>query len=134
MKKGFTLIELLTVIAILGIITAITAPTIINVIKSSKEQAFIDSAAGVTEAARTYQVSNNNGHDLTITFLNGTANPTIQTKGDLPDGGSLHIDENGKVEYAFWNSELKKCLVKTKEVKKGSISTSITSSSNCKIK
>ncbi|MEI3508435.1 MAG: prepilin-type N-terminal cleavage/methylation domain-containing protein [Bacilli bacterium] len=51
MEKGIYLIELLTVIAILGIITAITAPTIL-VLKSSKEQAFIDSAAGVTEAAR----------------------------------------------------------------------------------
>ncbi|MEI3508436.1 MAG: hypothetical protein V8R01_04935 [Bacilli bacterium] len=89
---------------------------------------------GSLRQQETYQVSNNNGHDLTIPFSNGTANPVIQNKGDLPDGGSLHIDENGKVEYAFWNAELKKCLVKTKEAKKGSISTSVTSSSNCKIK
>ncbi len=134
MKKGFTLIELLTVIAILGIITAITAPTIINVIKSSKEQAFIDSATGLIEAARTYQMNNNNGHDLTVSFSNGTVSPAIQTKGDLPDGGALHIDDSGKVEYALWNSELKKCLIKSKSTKKGEFSTSITSVSNCQIK
>ena len=47
MKKGFTLAELLAVIAIIAIVAVVTAPIVIDVIQSSREKAFINSAHGL---------------------------------------------------------------------------------------
>ncbi len=132
MKQGFTLVELLAVVVILAIIAIITTPIIIGVVSSSKENAFKDSADGVSKAARSYQLNNNDGKETTFNFESAVATPVLKTKGELPDYGTLTIDENGKISYALWSDEIKKCLVKTNKDKVGKISTTIKTKEDCK--
>ena len=58
-EKGFTLIELLAVIIILSVIMVIAVPKVLDVINKSKEEAFIDSAYGISDSAKYYYFENN---------------------------------------------------------------------------
>lgn len=60
MKKGFTLIELLGVLVILGILSLIVTPSIINVIKNSKEKALDAQIVLVVEASKKWGAENSN--------------------------------------------------------------------------
>ena len=115
MKKGFTLAELLIVISLLAIIALITMPIIVNVIKSSKENAFIDNGYTLMSALRTYQVAENK--PITIDFTNKTNTNVLSLNNDLPDGGTMSIDNNGKIKLALWDNDLKICITKAKEEK-----------------
>ena len=115
MKKGFTLAELLIVISHLAIIALITMPIIVNVIKSSKENAFIDNGYTLMSALRTYQVAENK--PITIDFTNKTNTNVLSLNNDLPDGGTMSIDNNGKIKLALWDNDLKICITKAKEEK-----------------
>lgn len=117
MKKGFTLVELLAVIAIIAIIATITTPLILNVISTSKEKSFKDSAYGLVLAATNYQAEaqkNNSDVVLTIDYANDSSEKKalLKTKGKLPDAGQLKIDENGKVTLALWSDDAKICAIK----------------------
>ena len=94
MKKGFTLVELLAVIAIIAIIATITTPLILNVISTSKEKSFKDSAYSLVFAATNYQAEaqkNNSDVVLTIDYANDSSEKKalLKTKGKLPDAGQL---------------------------------------------
>lgn len=117
MKKGFTLVELLAVIAIIAIIATITTPLILNVISTSKEKSFKDSAYSLVFAAVNYQAlaqKNNRDVVLTIDYANDSSEKKslLKTKGKLPDAGQLKIDENGKVTLALWSDDAKICAIK----------------------
>ena len=58
-EKGITLIELLAVIIILSVIMVIAVPKVLDVINKSKEEAFIDSAYGISDSAKYYYFQNN---------------------------------------------------------------------------
>ena len=58
-EKGFTLIELLAVIIILSVIMVIAVPKVLDVINKSKEEAFIDSAYGISDSVKYYYFQNN---------------------------------------------------------------------------
>ncbi len=120
-NKGFTLIELLAVIVILAIIALITTPVVLNVIQTSREKAFIDTAYSIVSAAQKYQVSKagkNEQLDLTIDYTTNLNTGKISLKGELPDSGTFHIDENGKSELALWSDKANICVTKTKTEKK----------------
>lgn len=137
-NKGFTLVELLAVIVIIAILAVITVPTIFNVIQTSKESAFKDTAHGLVSAAGTYQAEKqaaNEDTTLTINYQTASASEksVLKTKGDLPDAGELKIDNNGKVTLALWNNEIKVCAVKAASAKEVTINKNIKSASECKI-
>ena len=125
-KKGFTLIEVLAVLLILSVIALITTPIIINVIKDSKEKAFINDANSLVESIRTYQ-ANNQYESVIVDYTNNINTDKLELDGDLPDAGQISIDENGKVALALWNEDLQICAQKdlnSKEVVKKEISKS----------
>ncbi len=121
MKKGFTLIELLGIIVILAIIALVTTPVILNTIQTAREKAFIDTGYSLISAAKQYQVKKagqNEELDLIIDYDNNRNIDVITLTGDLPDGGTFKIDENGKTELKLWNEKGKVCITKSKDEKK----------------
>lgn len=133
MKKGFTLIELLGIIVILAIIALITTPIILNVIKSSREKAFVDTGYSIVKSAQNYQTRNSgktNDLAFTVDYTTNTNTDKIQLKGNNPDSGSFHIDENGKTELKLWNDKADICITKTLDSKKIKIDKDITKE-NC---
>ncbi len=67
-KKGVTLVELLAVIVILGIIAAIAVPAIGGLITRQQENAANASYTAVTEASKTYALSESD-NDFTMADL-----------------------------------------------------------------
>ena len=70
-EKGFTLIELLAVIIILSVIMVIAVPKVLDVINKSKEEAFIDSAYGISDSAKYYYFENNMTDSYNFEYENG---------------------------------------------------------------
>lgn len=136
MRKGFTLIELLAVITILGIIAVISGPVILNVMQTSKENAFMDSAYSLISSARNYQLEQEalqKQTALTIVYTNGIPDKAVlETKGTLPTSGTFKIDADGKTELKLWSASAKVCIVKTKTTKNIVVNKSLTQA-NCKL-
>ena len=114
-KNGFTLIELLAVIVILAIIALIAVPMILNVVEKARKGAAVSSAYGYIDAIEKYITlhdldSTNYPYDLKGQTLNVETsnasidnkklNEVIKVKGDLPDSGTVTIDNKGKVTDA----------------------------------
>ncbi len=138
MKKGFTLVELLAVIAIIAIIALITTPIVLNIIQSSREKAFVDSAHGLVVAAGTYQAEKQAANENTTLFINyktstETEKNVLKTDGDLPDAGEFSVDENGKVSLALWSNDAHICAVKDASEKDIRINKNITDADSCTI-
>lgn len=133
-KKGFTLVELLAVIVIIGVIALITTPIIINTIEDVKTDAIRQSVIGYIDAVKKAIVddeeSNLKDEEWTYYIKDGnlyqdaeyeTLALTVGIKGKVPeDGGTVTIDENGKIinyEFVFsespiyFNSENPKTIV-----------------------
>ncbi len=73
-NKGFTLIELLAVIVILAIIAAIVVPTIVGLIRNSKESTLDEQKEVLTNAAERWGTDNwrklpTTSCDLTVNVL-----------------------------------------------------------------
>ena len=135
-RKGFTLVELLAVIAIIAIIALITTPIVLNVIQTSKEHAFKDTAHGLVVAAGTYQAEKQALNEDTTLFINYKTSSdeekgVLKTKGVLPDAGELSIDDNGKVTLALWSDDAHVCVVKDANAKEVIVKKNITDASSC---
>lgn len=137
-KNGFTLVELLAVIVIIAIIALITTPIILNVVQSSRENAFKDTAHGLVLAAGTYQAEQQAlNRDTTLTINYATSSDSeknlLKTKGTLPDAGELSIDEKGKVTLALWSNDARVCVVKKADAKEVTINENINDAASCTI-
>ena len=137
-KNGFTLVELLSVIVIIAIIALITTPIVLNVVQSSRENAFKDTAHGLVLAAGTYQAEQQAlNRDTTLTINYATSSDSeknlLKTKGTLPDAGELSIDEKGKVTLALWSNDARVCVVKKADAKEVTINENINDAASCTI-
>lgn len=122
-EKGFTLIELLAVIIILSVIMVIAVPKVLDVINKSKEEAFIDSAYGISDSAKYYYFENNMTDSYNFEYENRKLknNEELKYKGTNPDSGNLVISSKGKIKLAFYSDSLNLCIKKDfndKKIKK----------------
>ena len=105
-KKGFTLIELLAVILILGIIALIAIPTVNNILKEARRGAFSSTLTNIEKAIEnecTLSQIKNKDINYTYTITDGIISPSIEIKGDLPDG-TIYVDGECKVNYTLYNN------------------------------
>ena len=106
MKKGFTLIELLAVILILGIIALIAIPTVNNILKEARRGAFSSTLTNIEKAIEnecTLSQIKNKDINYTYTITDGIISPSVEIKGDLPDG-TIYVDGECKVNYTLYNN------------------------------
>ncbi len=105
-KKGFTLIELLAVILILGIIALIAIPTVNNILTEARRGAFISTLnnleKAIEEKCTTEQIKNT---EITTTYAitDGVISPSVDIKGDLPDG-TIIVNTNCEVSFTLSNN------------------------------
>ena len=132
-KKGFTLIELLAVIVILGVIALIATPLILNVVKQAREQAFLDSAYGIRDAAE-YRYTEDMLTDITTekkVYQYPDETNALKVKGEHPDAGKVIVERDGKIALALWSAKVGKCAVKNYEETKVHFDEEVTTPEDC---
>ena len=97
MKKGFTLIELLAVIIILAVIALIATPVVLNVVEKAREEAAINSAYGVVDAAKLYYTESLLDSTKTV-LAEGNDAKTLSVSGTTISGGTWNFEStSGKI-------------------------------------
>ena len=132
-RRGFTLIELLAVIVILGVIALIATPLILNVVKQAREQAFLDSAYGIRDAAE-YRYTEDMLTDITTekkVYQYPDETNALKVKGEHPDAGKVIVERDGKIALALWSAKVGKCAVKNYEETKVHFDEEVTTPEDC---
>lgn len=97
-KKGFTIVELLAVIVVLSIIAVISVPLVLKYIKTSREQALLESARNIVHAVEMQYVddeigSENNMEDKIYTIENGIISPNLPISSkEIKGTGFVEVD------------------------------------------
>ena len=151
-KNAFTLAELLAVIVIIALVGTITTPIMLNVINTSKENAFKDDAIALVRTSQNYHAAQSIAKTVNLpilitfenkketnTYFNNSENicqtsnqRMLEYAGENPDSGGLFIDRNGDVTLAVYNDEINKCAKKNPNEK--TIIIDNTEKENCIIK
>ncbi len=104
-KKGFTLIELLAVIVILAIIAMIVVPIILNIVKKSKREAFLNSVYHVIEGVKLDAVINERELPISYTVEDNQITPSVSFQGKIDAYGEIIIDKTGKTKVEIDNGK-----------------------------
>ena len=101
-NKGFTLIELLAIILILGIIALIAIPSINSVVEVSKKEAFETSSNNLAYGVKEYcnsAFASGLKVSSQINIENGKLpeDIKIQVDGEIPESGTINLDEDCNV-------------------------------------
>ena len=134
-KRGFTLIELLAVIVILGVLALIATPLILNVVEKAREQAFLDSAYGIRDAAE-YRYTESMLSNLETkkkVYQYPDSTNALKVKGEHPDYGEVVVESNGTIALALWSAKVRKCAVKDYEESKVRFDEAILEKEDCAI-
>jgi len=103
-EKGFTLVELIAVIILLGIIALIAIPTVNELLKEARKEAFEDSAYGLVRAGTIYyqkqELKDEVTSNVTFTFPEATG---LEVSGKKPSSGTMVVDIDGNVQLAVSN-------------------------------
>ena len=131
--KGFTLMELLAVIVILGVLALIATPLILNMVTNAREQAFLDSAYGIRDAAEyryTEAMLSEIVQEKKVYVYPDEAN-ILKVKGEHPDAGQVVVEADGRIALALWSEKVRKCVVKSYEENKVRFDEAITKREDC---
>lgn len=131
--KGFTLMELLAVIVILGVLALIATPLILNMVTNAREQAFLDSAYGIRDAAEyryTEAMLSEIVQEKKVYAYPDEAN-ILKVKGEHPDAGQVVVEADGRIALALWSEKVRKCVVKSYEENKVRFDEAITKREEC---
>ena len=112
-NKAFTLSELLVVIVVLAIIAIITVPFITGIIGKARQDAFINSAYSLIDAANDYRTNatlNHENRTLNIDFSKSLGG--LKISGKAPDSGNLTMDKNGNITFKAWSDKAGICIYK----------------------
>ena len=109
-RKGFTLIELLTVITLLGIILLIIVPNVLGTYNDSKEKTFKINVEKLYDAVEAYSLEYELLHgkvlkNATIEIIDSKIEgDLLSLKGDLPEIGTIVIDDFGEISLVAYDS------------------------------
>lgn len=115
-NKAFTLIELLAVIVVLAVILAISVPRVLNVIEESNKESFRLTGENIVKSANNKVIRDSfyPPHNRTYTITGGAfIGEELPMTGDLPDSGTILVNQNGGVAIAIYNG--KYCAMKNFE-------------------
>ncbi len=137
MKRGFTLIEMLATIVIIGIIALVAIPVVTNAVEDAKigvakrnienlediinRKIAIDLLKGnIGEKSYVYSDGKSTSGDLDKAF-----------KGKRPDEAIIHVNEDGKIEYAIYYEDTKTCAYKSYDSNEYTFKKNITDKNKC---
>jgi len=102
-KRGFTLIELLAVIVILAIISLIAIPIILNIIESTKKEAFKESVRNLVDAIKIDATISEKELPFSYVVNDNEIFPKVSINGLFNIYGEVTINEKGKSEALIDN-------------------------------
>ena len=118
MKRGFTLIEMLATIVIIGIIALVAIPVVTNAVEDAKIEVAkrnIENLEDIINRKIAIDLLKGKNNEKSYIYTNGVSTSKDLDKafkGQRPDEAIIHVNEEGKVEYAIYYEDMKVCASK----------------------